>query len=82
MNVKQARYVLSEVGVGGEILEFMNNSMDDKGRLFRTTFDSPIMVTEDDVLESRWTKDGQIFTLNGVDIPSTTEVISSEHETG
>ena len=45
------------------------------GRVFRTTFAEPITVTKDDVLESRWTKDGYIFTLNGVDIPSTTEKI-------
>ena len=46
-----------------------------KGLLYRTTFKEPILLTEDDVMQSVWTKDGLKMTVNGVDIPSKTEVI-------
>jgi hypothetical protein len=45
------------------------------GTMFRTVFDATLTVQEDDILESVWTKDGLKMTLNGVDIPSKTEVV-------
>jgi hypothetical protein len=45
------------------------------GTLIRTTFDSPITVTNDDELDSYW-EDGQmVMKINGVVIPSKTEVV-------
>jgi hypothetical protein len=55
---------LTEVGSGGG-----------GGTLYRTVFDQPITVTGDEIIESVWTKKGLKMTLNGVDIPSKTEVV-------
>jgi hypothetical protein len=43
--------------------------------LRRTTFDQPITVTEDDLVEYHWEGDQMIVTLNGEIVPSTTKEV-------
>jgi hypothetical protein len=46
-----------------------------KGTLYRTTFDKPVTIMAKDIVRKKWIKNGLKLTVNGVIIPSKTEIV-------